>query len=514
MKKEEQKLNSKLIDRPPVVAVMGHIDHGKSKLLDYIRKSNVVDKEKGGITQHISAYEVIHKNEDGVEKKITFLDTPGHESFSAMRKRGIEIADIVILVISAEDGPKNQTFEILKTIEENKIPYLVAINKIDKPNINVQKTKMDLAEKGIYLEGQGGTIPYVEISAKTGQGINTLLDTILLIAEMEELKGNPLINAIGKVLESDLNPQRGISANLIIKDGILKKGDFIVIGDSVAGTRIFENFLGENIEGASFSSPVRITGFSSSLKILGFRKVPKAGDKFISFNTKQEAENLVKENQDGKKRVSVMPEELINTNTKIIPLIIKADVSGSIEAIEKEILKLNNENISFKIIQKEVGNINESDLSLCATNKNSIVIGFNVKADSNAIELEQRLGITMKLFDIIYQITDWLKNKIEELTPKKEIEEVVGKIKVLRIFNQTKGNQTIGGEVIEGKITSNKNLRIIRRENQIGTGRIISLEQNKTKTKIVEEGRQFGTIIETKTEIAIGDILESFIGNN
>src|SRR3989338_8932514 len=243
MKKEEQKLNSKLIDRPPVVAVMGHIDHGKSKLLDYIRKSNVVDKEKGGITQHISAYEVIHKNEDGVEKKITFLDTPGHESFSAMRKRGIEIADIVILVISAEDGPKNQTFEILKTIEENKIPYLVAINKIDKPNINVQKTKMDLAEKGIYLEGQGGTIPYVEISAKTGQGINTLLDTILLIAEMEELKGNPLINAIGKVLESDLNPQRGISANLIIKDGILKKGDFIVIGDSVAGTRIFENFL-------------------------------------------------------------------------------------------------------------------------------------------------------------------------------------------------------------------------------------------------------------------------------
>ena len=278
--------------RPPIVVVMGHVDHGKSTLLDYIRKSNVVESEAGGITQRISAYEVTRKDEKGNDRTITFLDTPGHEAFSKMRTRGANAADIAILVVSAEDGVKAQTVEAYNTIIESKLPYIVAINKIDRPNANIEKTKNDLLEKGIYLEGMGGDIPFVPISAKVGTGVNDLLDMILLIADMNEFTGNPSHNASGVVIEAKRDPKRGISASCIIKDGTLKSGMFIAAGDSLVTTRIMENFLGKPIKEATFSSPIKLVGFES---------MPEVGTTFESFKTKKEAEEYIYEIKNEKR---------------------------------------------------------------------------------------------------------------------------------------------------------------------------------------------------------------------
>lgn len=511
MKENKQKI----VERSPVVVVMGHIDHGKSKLLDYIRKSNIVEKEVGNITQHLSAYEVIHQNEFGTKKKITFLDTPGHEAFSQMRERGAQIADIAILIISAEDSVKNQTIEALKAIKERGIPFVVAINKIDKTGANVEKTKNDLVENEVYLEGYGGDIPYAEISAKTGQGVDKLLDLIILVAEMEELKGDLSKPATGFVIESDLDPQRGISASLLIKDGILKKGMFVVVDDSISGTRIFENFLGKQIEKAFFSSPVRIIGFSSSLKFLGLRKVPRIGEKFYSFETKIEAEKLIKTNkrksESNPDKRQIEKESDIKKDKKLVPIIIKTDVAGTIEAIEKEISKLNNDEIVLKIIRAGVGAINESDVSLAIADKNLIVMGFNVKVDANALDLSQKLNIPIKTFDIIYKITDWLKEELETRRTRKEVVEMTGKSKILKIFSKIKNKQVIGGKVLEGKLTSGTTFNIIRRENKIGEGKINRLEQNKIQIKEVNKNDEFGIMIESKIEIAPGDILETFV---
>ena len=283
------KNTAKTNERPPVVAIMGHVDHGKSTLLDYIRDTNIVDGEAGGITQHISAYEIIHKNESGEEKKISFLDTPGHEAFTSMRERGAAVADIAILIVSAEDSVKKQTLESLETIRKSGTPFFVAINKIDKPNANPEKVKTDLIEHEVYLEGYGGDIPFVEISAKTGTNIDELLSTILLLSELAELKGNPEALASGFVIESDMDQKRGISSTLIIKDGTLKSGMFIVVGNMLSTTRIFEDFKGETIKEATFSSPIKITGFTSPIKLFSgaLTKVPKAGEAFYSFEKKK-----------------------------------------------------------------------------------------------------------------------------------------------------------------------------------------------------------------------------------
>src|SRR3972149_5703807 len=366
-KKKDQKSN---IARPPVVVVMGHIDHGKSKLLDYIRKTNVVDQEAGGITQHISAYEVTHKDEKGEDRKITFLDTPGHEAFSKMRSRGAVAGDIAILVVSAEDSVKAQTVEALQTIKESKIPYIVAINKIDKPGANPEKTKMDLIEKEVYLEGFGGQVPYVEISAKIGTGVDHLLDLILLVADLNEFKGDMNKSASGYVLEANLDPKRGISATLIIKEGVLEKTMFVVAGPAMSGTRIMENFLGKTADKLSFSSPVRITGWSA---------LPEVGQVFSSFNKKKEAEaaaeNFGSSRSDLKnsKRSDLFPPA--GAEMKLVPILIKADVSGSLEAIEKELAKIAKENISYKIIQRGVGSISENDLKMAASDKDAIILG-------------------------------------------------------------------------------------------------------------------------------------------
>jgi len=486
--------------RPPVVVVMGHVDHGKSTLLDYIRKSNIVDGEAGGITQHISAYEVVNKSTGGEKRLITFLDTPGHEAFSKMRTRGAQAADIAILVVSTEDGVKAQTLEAHSTIINNNIPFIVAINKIDRPNANVEKTKMDLVEKGIYLEGSGGDVPFVPISAKEGTGINELLDMIILVADLNEFSGDQTQNATGIIIEAKREPKRGISAMGIIKNGTLKAGMFVATDQAIVTTRIMENFLGKSIKEATFSSPIRFVGFES---------MPEVGNEFKSFKTKKEAENYIKimteENLSRKK-----DNEYKNLTDKTIPIIIKTDVAGSIEAIEKEMLKLNTDQISFKIISKGVGAINENDLKMGNINKESVIVGFNTKIDNKAKDLNESLKVRIEMFDIIYKLIDWLKELVEERRPRLETKEVIGSLKILKIFGGTKGKHVVGGKVITGKVTLGSRIRIIRRDFEIGTGKIIELQANKIKSKEVMEGYDCGLQVETKIEMSQGDILEAY----
>src|SRR3989344_6859865 len=327
------------LPRPPIVVIMGHIDHGKSSLLDYIRKSNVVAGEAGGITQHLSAYEVNHPVKEGVANRITFLDTPGHQAFSKMRSRGAGVADIAILVVSAEDGVKEQTKEALKAIKEAGIPYIVAINKIDKPNANIERTKQNLAENEIYLEGFGGDVPFVPISAKLGTGVSDLLDMMLLVAEMENLTGDSTLHAEGVVVESHIDTKRGTSATLIITNGTLKKGSFILAEESMAPVRAIENFLGKQVPEATFSSPVQITGFDS---------LPAVGATFRAYSNKKDAEKA----QDALReaRAKVKPVAIIRTiplaeNALVVPIVLKSDVAGTLEALEKEISKIERERI-------------------------------------------------------------------------------------------------------------------------------------------------------------------------
>lgn len=484
--------------RPPVVAIMGHVDHGKSTLLDYIRKTNVVESEKGGITQCISAYEVVHKDEKGVEKKITFLDTPGHEAFSQMRERGAKIADIAILVVSAEDGVKPQTIEAWKTISECKVPCIVAINKIDKEGANIEKTKTELAENEIYLEGYGGNTPFTPISAKVGTGIDELLSLILILAEVEDFTANEKEKASGFVIEAHLDPKRGIEATLIIKNGTLKSGMLVSVGDSFCSTKIMENFLGKMVKSASFSSPVSLVGFS---------EMPKIGGQFQSFDKKQEMEKYMKEQKE--ERVEGVNKSTANESDKtIIPIILKADVSGSLEAIEKEIVKIQSENAEFKILTSGVGPISETDIK--GIKENVIVIGFNVKANKNASDLALNTGVEIHTFDIIYKMTEWLSEQMEIRRPKIATIETTGKAKIIRPFIRTKDRQVVGGKVVEGSINLGSTVKIMRREFEIGKGKIINLEKSKVKTSTVSEGEEFGMMIESKIEITAGDVLESF----
>jgi len=482
-----------LRERPPIVVVMGHIDHGKSTLLDYIRKTNIVESESGGITQHLSAYEVQHKN-----KRITFLDTPGHEAFSAMRSRGAHVADIAILMVSAEDSVKAQTLEALEAIKKAEIPYIVAINKIDKPNANVPKVKNELVEHGIYLEGFGGDVPYVEISAKQGTNINELLDMVLLVAELAELKADPNAPAQGIVIESNVDPKKGISATLLVTEGTLRKGMCIVSGDAFSPVRYMEDFLGKEVDEVTFSSPVRITGFN---------KVPDTGLVVLACESKKEAEIKAKEygaTEQTKEIIGPKNAELM------IPIVFKTDALGTLEAVQKELGKVQHDKVSFQIIHKGIGDITENDIKVASGSPESIIIGFRVRADSKAITAAEKLGITIKTFAIIYNITDYLEEEVKKRAPKGEVEEQVGEAKILKVFGKTKDKQVLGGKVTTGLIKVGGRVKIFRRETEIGSGKILELQQQKVKATEVKEGNECGVMIESKTEIASGDTVASF----
>ncbi len=488
------------IQRPPVVAVMGHIDHGKSTLLDYIRKTNIVANEQGGITQHLSAYEVDHKTKEGAQSKITFLDTPGHEAFSAIRTRGVKVADIAILVVSAEEGVKPQTIDALKCILQGKIPYIVAINKIDKETANIERTKQSLAENEIYVEGWGGTIPAVPISAKTGKGVDDLLDMIILVAELEDLKANKKNNASGIVIESNMDPKKGSVATLVIKDGILEKGSYVATAGAYSPVRIMENFLGEMISSASFSSPVKIIGWTGQ---------PCVGSTFVTFDTKKEAESYAKENK-AEIDCSNFSQCEEDPNKKTIPIIVRADTSGSADAVVYEISKMElDERIRTQVIYTDIGAVSENDIKTASSNPDTIILAFNTKIDSKAQSLIERTNITVKSFGIIYELTDWLKNALKERTPLSLVDEVTGEAKILKVFSNRKDQHVIGGKMLSGSLKIGDMVKVIRKEAEIGKGNIQEIQQQKEKTREITTG-EFGMMIESKFEISEGDIIRGF----
>lgn len=491
VKKEIKKLSQ----RPPVVVVMGHIDHGKSTLLDYIRKTNTTDKEEGGITQQISAYEA-EVVVGGKKRKITFLDTPGHEAFCSIRARGAKVADIAVLVVSAEDGVKPQTIEALNCINEDAMPFIVALNKIDRAKANVDKVKQNLAENGILVEGWGGTVPIIPVSAKTGEGVPDLLEMIALQSDIEELDGDPSILAEGFVIESNLNPKQGISANLIIKNGTIKTGMFVAANGAYSPVRAIESYRGESLKEAGFSSPIKITGWNDA---------PTVGSQFKTFIKKEEAIEFSTKavNTETNETQKIIPE-----GVAFLEMVVKADTFGSLDAIEHELEKLGNEKIAVKIISKGVGAITEKDAKT-ADIKKCLVLGFNVSVDKSAEALVMRDSTNIKTYKIIYELLDYVKEKIKEATPEEMVEMVTGSVKILKVFSKNKDKQVIGGRMEEGEMKSAGAVKIFRREALIGTGKIKELQIQKIKIDVVREGEEFGMMIESKTELVSGDVLKA-----
>ncbi|MEY2664620.1 MAG: translation initiation factor translation initiation factor [Candidatus Parcubacteria bacterium] len=508
--------NSLVTTRPPVVVIMGHIDHGKSTLLDYIRKSNIVDGEAGGITQHLGAYEVTHTFTDANTGKkktgiLTFLDTPGHEAFCSIRERGARVADIAILVVSAEDGVKPQTLEALKCIRAEKIPFIVAMNKIDKPGANVERTKTTLAENEIYLEGYGGDIPGVAISALNGQGIPELLDTVMLVADLADLKGNASEAAAGAVIEANLDNKKGVSATLLIKNGTLTTGMFVVADDAISPVRILEDYKGAAIKTATFSSPVRV---------IGFNKIPTVGTSFVSFEKKRDAEdyaaNFTAQQLSKKSAIAKNPSQQVAgvpgavPEFSTLPIIIKADVTGSLDGIKHELAKITHDKVHIKIVTEGIGVVSETDVKTAQSDPNMIIIAFNAKPDSKARAILERTAVRIESFNIIYNLIEFMRNEVAIRIPKEYIEETTGRAKILAIFSKNKDRQIIGGKVQEGTIVQGADVKIIRRDAVIGSGKIKELQQQKAKTAEVAMGFEFGALIESKIELTEGDKFECF----
>ncbi len=498
----------------PVIAIMGHIDHGKSTLLSYIRNniakaqsSAVADnrptqalpelREAGGITQHISAYEVDHITPTGVQK-LTFLDTPGHAAFSGIRRRGANVADIAILVVSAEDGVKPQTLEALRSIKESNTPFIIAITKIDKPDANIERTKLSLAENEIYVEGYGGTISAIPLSSKTGEGVSDLLDMIALTAELEQKKFDSEKKATGYILESNLDVKKGVSATCILTDGILQKGLYIASSTSTAPLRIIEDYTGKQVDRAYAGQAV---------KIIGWDNLPAIGDMCMVYEDKKDALTHIHTHQQQKNNTDAES----SFTGRVLPLIVKADAGGSLEAVLTEIKKLDTDRIHTKVIHFGIGTISENDLKVASGGEKALVIGFTVKVDGLAKTIAERNNIEIHTFDIIYKLSEWLAEKLVLETPSIDVEEVTGTLKVLKIFSKVKDKQILGGLVETGSIKNGSQIKIMRRDAEIGTGKIKELQAQKIKSDEVSTGKECGMLVEAKIEIVPGDRLQTFI---
>ena len=486
---------------------MGHVDHGKSTLLDFIRKSNIVAKEAGGITQHVAAYEVEHVRE-GKTKRITFIDTPGHAAFSTIRARGANIADIAILVVAADDGVKAQTLEALASIRDANIPFIVAINKIDKPNANVERTQASLLEQNVYLEKFGGDVPWTAISAKAGTGVAELLDLILIVAELQEYKADSNASAEGFIIEAHRDQKRGIAATLILTNGVLKSGMSVVAGGAIAPVRIMENHAGKSINEATFSTPVTL---------IGFDKLPEVGETFHTFKNKKEAEaarelegRIVKKST-GQTTVNA-PKNADGSRRYMLPVIVRADTTGSLEAIMQETQKIGDEHVGVQIIQSGIGNISENDVKAitAASESPAVLVGFNVSIDSIAEAYGRTHNVKIELFNIIYKLTEYLEECMKTMAPKRVVEEVLGRARVIRQFSSQQGEHVIGGAVTEGYLVRRGTVRVLRRKIEIGVGKIKNIQANKQNVDRIEVEREFGAQIEANFEITEGDVLEYF----
>ena len=505
--KEEEEDESTMVSRPPVVCVMGHVDHGKTSLLDAIRKTNVTRGEAGGITQHIGAYVV-----DINGQKITFLDTPGHEAFTAMRMRGANSTDIAVLVVAADDGVMPQTVEAISHAKAAGVEIIVAINKIDKPSANIERVKQELSEYELIPEDWGGTTPFVPVSAKTGEGIDDLLEMILLTAEVSELKANPNRAARGLVIEAQLDKGKGPVATILVLKGTLHVGDFIAAGACSGKVRAMMDDKGRRVKQAGPSTPV---------EILGLGDVPNAGEVLMSFENDKEAKNFaaafVSENKNrlleetkGKLSLDNLFDQIQASDLKELPIIVKADVQGSVEAVKQSLVKLSNEEVVVRVIHGGVGAINESDVSLAATS-NAIIIGFNVRPDTTAKQLAEQEGVDLRLYKVIYQAIEDVEAAMKGMLDPVFEEKVIGHAEVRQLFKASGVGTIAGSYVLDGTFQRGCKVRISRGEDQIYEGELASLKRFKDDVKEVRAGYECGLVFQDFNDVKEEDKVEAYI---
>lgn len=495
-----------LVERSPVVVVMGHVDHGKTSLLDKIRNSNVTDTEAGGITQHIGAYRVSING-----KEITFLDTPGHEAFTSMRARGAQVTDIAILVVAADDGIMPQTVEAINHAKAANVSIIVAINKMDKPEANPDRVKQELTEHGLVIEEWGGDVICVPVSAKTGQGIDELLENILLVAEVKELKANPNRLAKGTVIEARLDKGRGPIATVLVQNGTLHTGDIIIAGMTVGRVRVMMNDKGQSVSEAGPSVPVEITGLAD---------VPLAGDTFNAVEDERLARELVEQRRQKAKEEQFKSYQKVTLDNlfsqiaqgemKELPIIVKADVQGSVEAVKQSLEKLSNDEVRVKVIHGGVGAVSESDVML-ANASNAIIVGFNVRPDPVAAENAQRDGVDMRFYRIIYDAIEEVSTAMKGLLAPKFREVQMGRVEVRQVYKISGVGAVAGCYVSSGKVARNCQIRVVRDGIVISEDKMASLKRFKDDVKEVAEGYECGITLEKFTDIKEGDIFEAFV---
>jgi len=495
-----------LSERPPVVTIMGHVDHGKTTLLDSIRNTKVTAGEAGGITQHIGAYQVTEG-----DKKITFLDTPGHAAFTTMRARGAKVTDLTILVVAADDGVMPQTVEAINHAKAAEVPIIVAVNKMDKPSANPDRVMQELTEHGLVPEAWGGETIFVPISALKGEGIDTLLEMILLVAEVGELKANPDRLALGTVIEAQLDKGRGSVATLLVQDGTLKVGDPIVVGHTFGRVRAMVNDKGRRVKEAGPSTPVEITGLND---------VPQAGDRFVVFEDEKTARQVgetramsaIQAQRSEKQRVTLdnLFEQMSQGEMKELNLIVKADVQGTVEAMAASLMKIDVEGVNVKIIHTGAGAITESDISLAAAS-NAIVIGFNVRPDVNAKRAAEEEGVDIRLHRIIYKVIEEIEQAMKGMLDPEFVEKIIGQAEVRQTIKVSKVGTIAGSYITEGKVTRDSGVRVIRDNVVIFEGELDTLKRFKDEVKEVAKGYECGITITNFNDIKEGDIIEAYI---
>ena len=507
MKKEKKEIKQKLISRPPVVVVLGHVDHGKSSLLEAIKNFKICAKESGGITQHIGAYEVImegnppsHKATDG-QRKITFIDTPGHEAFSAMRSRGAEVADIALLVVDSAQSVQPQTKEAIMAIKKAEIPMIVVLNKIDIPTADPEKIKRELSKIDILVESMGGKIPSAKVSAKEKTGIEELLEIILLVADMQELKAEVNVPVEGFIIESYMDSLKGPVATVIVERGILRNKDIIATDLALAKVKSLEDFLGKFIKEAYPSQPVIV---------LGFEKVPGVGEKFKNYTTVEQAmAKLKKEEQKRELNTTVIETD---SEKKVLNIILKGDVFGSLEAIEGVLKNLPQDQVILRILKTEVGDINETDAKLADMSKAQI-IGFRVKISPTVLQLlknDTEKKVRIKTFDIIYELIQEVRQSMEKSLDSELVYKELGKLKTLVVFWGEKNRQIVGGKIIAGEFEKGLKLNVLRDDQKVGTGKIINLQRDKKDAKKLKKGDEAGILFEGNIKIESKDILVAY----
>lgn len=505
---EAQRISSmSLSERPPIVAVLGHVDHGKSTLLDFIRKTNVVAGEAGGITQHVAAYEVEREHE-GTTRRITFIDTPGHAAFQAIRARGAKAADIAILVVAADDGVKAQTLEALASIRAANTPFVVAINKIDKPNADLSRTQASLLEKEVFLEQLGGDIPWAAVSAKTGQGVDQLLDLILLVAEVLELKADHALPGTGYVVEAHRDPKRGIAATLIIRDGTVRAGDFVRAGHGISPVRIMEDHVGKKLSEATFSTPVTLVGFD---------ELPDVGAEFHVHPSKKEAE-AAREAARATERPLVLPTFAEDDVRYKMPVILRVDTQGSLDALLLEIPKIQDEFTAVHLVQAGIGDISETDVKASIASAiptrgigPALVIGFNVGVERLGENFALERGVPIEHFSIIYKLTERLAERLKETAPKRDVVEVLGKAKILKVFSSRHDEHLIGARVEHGSMRTKHAIRVLRRGELVADGEIVTMQHNRQAVDRIDDEGEFGTQIALEEIPLPGDIIECIL---